>query len=280
MLVKPNLISSMAYTNIGIDKASERISTGERLNRASDDPSAFSRVMVTQSSISRTSVSLNMLERGMDRLDARDQTIGSMQDTMQRFQELATMASSGLYKTADILPEMKQLEQAMFSLGNSKDASGYMFSGTADVKPFAPDVAGNAVYQGSVTPHTINVEGISISGSVDGTPMLASFASMRSVIANLEAGTPVTSAQVGAIESANETLLNMRTTAAAEGAGAQQVINSLTKRYDRERTEVDDLKKADLTTEMMNLTEGEKQREAILKVISMHLTQRRLFDYL
>lgn len=280
MLVKPNLISAMAYTSRNIDDASLRISTGKRLNKASDDPSAFSRVMITQSSISKSGVHLNVLERGLDRLEARDQTLGSMMEVTQRFQELATMASSGLYKTEDILPEMQQLEKAAMSMGNTKDASGYMFSGTANVAPFSRDALQNIQYDGSTTPFTINVEGVSLSGSVDGTPLLQAFAAMRTVITALEGGTPVTTAMVGGVEAGAETILQMRTAAAAEVSGGQAVIDNITRRFDRERTEVDDLEKADMTTEMMALTEGEKQREAILKVISMHLNQRRLFDYI
>lgn len=280
MLVKPNLLSSLSATNRDIDTASLRISTDKKLNKASDDPSAFSRVMVTQSSISRTAVNLNMLEHGMGRLDARDQTLGSMQEAVQRFQELATMASSGLYKSSDILPEMQSLEKAMVSLANTKDASGFLFSGTSGLQPFTQDAAGVVAYQGSITPHTITVEGVTMSGSIDGSPLLGVFSAMRSVLSSMEAGTAVSTAQVGAVATGNETVLNLRTKGAAEASGAQMVMGSLGKRYDRERDEVDNLEKADLTTEMMNLTNAEKQREAILKVISMHLNQRRLFDYL
>lgn len=280
MLIKPILLSNLNVTNRGIDEASLRISTGKKLNKASDDPSAFGRVMVTQSSISRTAVNLNMLEFGMARLDARDQTLSSMQEAVQRFQELATMASSGLYKTSDILPEMQSLEKAMVSLGNTKDASGYLFSGTSGNAPFDQDASNVVSYTGTAQAHTIEVEGVTMSGSIDGSPLLGVFSAMRSVLSSMEAGTPVTTAQVGAVATGNETVLNLRTKGAAEASGAQMVMGSLTKRYDRERDEVDNLEQADWTTEMMNLTEAEKQREAILKVISMHLNQRRLFDYL
>lgn len=280
MLVKPSLLTSMSINQRGLDEASLRISTGKRLNRASDDPSGFSRVMVTNASISRAGVSLNVLERGMDRLDGRDQVLGSLIDVNQRFQELATMASSGLYKTQDILPEMQQLEKAALSMGNTRDASGYMFSGTADTLPFTTDGAGNAVYNGTTTPFTINVEGVSISGSVNGTPLLQVFSAMRNVINKLETATPVTTADVGAVQSSGETVLNMRTAAAAEASGAKAVIDNITKRYDRERSEVDKLEKADMATEMVKLTEAQKQDEAILKVIAQHLNKRRLFDYI
>lgn len=280
MLVKPSLITSLSTNQRNLDDASLRISTGKRLNRASDDPSGFSRVMITNASISRSSVSLNVLERGMDRLDGRDQVLGSLIDVTQRFQELATMASSGLYKTQDILPEMQQLEKAALSMGNTRDASGFMFSGTADTQPFTTDAAGNASYNGTTTPFTINVEGVSISGSVNGTPLLQVFSAMRNVINRLESATPVTTADVGAVQTSSETILNMRTSAAAEASGAQAVINNITKRYDRERGEVDKLEKADMATEMVKLTEAQKQDEAILKVIAQHLNKRRLFDYI
>lgn len=280
MIITPNILSAMKATNGIIDETSLRLSTGKRLNSASDDPMAFNRVAVTKTSISNTSVSLNVLEHGMNRLDARDQTLGSMQDTLARFQELATMASAGLYKLSDLLPEMKSLEKAMLSLANTKDASGYMFSGDSNIKPFDVDASGNAVYNGSPTAQKISVEGITISGAVAGTPLLGVFQAMRTVIATAEAGTPPTTAMVASVNTATETILSMRTEGAAEGAGAKQVINSLTKRYDREREEVTRLEEADMTLEMTRFTEAQKQYEAIMKITASRLNQRRLMDYL
>lgn len=281
MLIKPNLISAMNNTGRAMDVSSERLSTGKRINSAKDDPLGFNRVAITKTSISQTGVAINVLEHGMARLDARDQTLSSIQDVTARFQELSTMASAGLYKLTDILPEMKSLEQAMMSLANSKDASGYMFAGTANNAPFATDPATGAVmYMGSTTPQTINVEGITMSGSVDGSPMLGVFTAMRNVITSMEAGTPPATTDVQNVANGMETVLSMRTNGAAEGAAANQVLNSLGLRHDRERSEVDRIESADETTEMMNLTQGQKQYEAILKVMSMHINQRRLMDYI
>ncbi|MCC5611134.1 hypothetical protein LC612_31365 [Nostoc sp. CHAB 5834] len=279
MLIKPNLITALNAASVKMDAASERISTGNRINRASDDPLGFNRMAVTQASISQTGVKVSVLQQGMERLDARDETLSSLQDVTSRFHELTMMASTGLNKLQDIMPEMKALEQAFFSLANSKDASGYMFSGTADTQPFVK-TAGVASYAGTTTPFSINVDGVTMSGAVDGTPLMAAFNAMRSTITTMEAGNPPATAQVDAVNASMENLLQMRTDGAAEGAAADQLLNALGMRKDREKTAVDRIRSADPTEEMMKLTENQKLHESVLKVMSVHLNQRRLMDYL
>lgn len=281
MIVKPNLMSAMRITNAGIDLATERISTGRRVNRAADDPLAFASITNTKTSISAAGISLNTLDYALNRNNGRDQIMASMQEGMMRFNELSMMAAGGFNKLTDILPEMASIEQAMLSMANTKDASGLMFSGSMNVTPFVQDPTTKVVtYAGGATDQTISVEGITLSGSIAGTPLLAAFTAMRDVLNAMTAGTPPTTAQLQAVESSIGTLVDTRTQGAAQAAAATTIQSALISRQDNEKNAVSNREDADMTTETIKMNEGQKQYEAIMKVTGMRLQQRRLMDYL
>jgi len=281
MLVKPNLLNNLRITDHDMNQATERISSGKRVASARDDALSFARITTTKTSISSTGIALSTIDYGLSRLESRDQVLGSMQESLMRFQELATMASGGIFNLKDIAPEMNALEQAMLSLANTKDASGLMFAGTGTTTPFTQDPLTKVVtYNGTATSQTIEVHGITMSGSIDGTPLMDAFNAMRAALANIAGGTPPTKAQVQAIGNAVETMVGLRTAGAAEGAAAQNIQKSLIFRRDIESEEVARLESADITEETIKLNEGQKQFEATLKVTSMEINRRRLMDYL
>lgn len=281
MYIRPNIFSALRTTDADIVNAQSRIATGKRINSAIDDAIGFNRVTHTKASISATGIKLSTLEYGLDRLHARDQVLGSMQDTLMRFQELATMASTGINQLKDIEPEMRALKDALFSLANTRDAGGLMFAGTATAQPFVKDpVTGAVSYAGSATANVIDVDGVQINGSVSGAPLMNVFTAIEDVLASSAAGTPPSPAMVAAVQTAVETLVDMRTSAGAQAAGASNIKAALTARSDREQEEVSKLESADLTAETIRMTQGQKAYEAILKVTGMELNRRRLMDYL
>ena len=281
MIIKPFILSNLYQTDVAINKASLNISTGKRVNSAIDDPVAFNRITAEKASISAIGIKLNTLDFGMGRLDARDQVLGSMQETATRFQELATQAMSGTNKLTDLLPEMKALRQTMISLGNTQDVNGYMFSGTSGVTPFGADpVTGATTYYGNTTTNVINVDGVTMDGTMDGTPLMTTFAAMDAVLTQITGGTPPTAAQLTSVQGAVNSVLDLRTSGAAQVSGANTLKGALQGSSDRQTQEVADLESADLTTETVNLTQGQQQYQAILKMTGTILNQRRLMDYM
>lgn len=282
MFVKPTLLQALGTTDAQINDASKKIATGKKINSALDDPITFNRITTTKASVSETGIKLNTLEYGIDRLDARDSVLSSMQDTVMRFQELATMASTGIHKLTDILPEMRSLKESMISLANTSDASGLMFAGTAiNVTPFVKDpVTGAVSYAGSTAEHMVEVEGVRLNGSINGAPFIAVFDAMDNVINSMTASTAPSAAMVADVKGSLETLISARTNAAAQAAGANMIKAALTARSDRESGEVSKMEDADITKETIKLTEGQKHYEAILKITGMELNRRRLMDFL
>jgi flagellin-like hook-associated protein FlgL len=281
MIIQPNLLTAMRVTTKAIDLSTERISTGQKVNRAGDDPLAFSSITNTKTSISTAGISLSTLDYALNRNDGRDQLMASMQDSMMRFNELTTMASGGFNKLTDIIPEMTSIEQAMVAMGNTTDASGQMFSGNSAVVPFVQNPATSVVtYAGSAVDQTMTVEGITLSGNIAGTPLMQAFNAMRTVLASMTAGTAPSAAMVQSVHDAVSTLVDIRTQGAAQASSATTIQTALTSRQDNEKSSVSRMQDADMTAETIKMSEGQKQYEAIMKVTGMRLSQHRLMDFI
>lgn len=278
MIIKPNLLSALTKTDKSMQTASTRISTGYRVNTALDDPLAFVRNTATKASISDTAVKLNVIDYADTRLNSRDSVLSTMQDALTRFKELITIGSTGINQLADIAPEMKALAASMYSMANTQDSDGYMFSGASSATPFS-QVAGVVTYNGSASATVLDVDGYTISGNIAGTPLTQVLNDVFSMANSVAGGTLPTAANMATVTTHLNTVTAMRTAGASELAGVTHMQDMYNSRSDLEKTKSDSLVAADMTQETLNFTEGQKQYEATMKVMGMKLNAKRLMDY-
>jgi flagellin len=147
-LITANAINSATYD---ANKASERISTGKRINRASDDPSGLVRALTIKSDIGSYTKALDNINAGTEAMD-----------------KIATALSS-IY---EVLTEMKSLAySAQLESATDSDMEAYQQSFIdylSDITTLSDQVtvAGDGVMDGTVTSVTIQV-GISTSSTRD-----------------------------------------------------------------------------------------------------------------
>ena len=138
------LISANALNSATFDanKAAERISTGKRINRASDDPSGLIRALTMKSDIGSYTKALENINSGTEAMD-----------------KIATALAS-IY---DVLTEMKSLAySAQMSTATDEEVAAYQQSFIdylSDITTLSDQVtvAGDSVMDGSVTSVTIQV---------------------------------------------------------------------------------------------------------------------------
>jgi flagellin len=147
------LIAANALNSATLDanKASERISTGKRINRASDDPSGLVRALTIKSDIGSYTKALDNINAGKEAMD-----------------KIATALAS-IY---DVLTEMKSLAySAQLDSATDSDMEAYQQSFIdylSDITTLSDQVtvAGDGVMDGTVTSVTIQV-GITTSSTRD-----------------------------------------------------------------------------------------------------------------
>jgi flagellin-like hook-associated protein FlgL len=285
MLNSTSLLTSLRITSAAIDRSTERLASGKRIQTAADSPLEFSRLMDTKTSLSSIGMSLNTLENSMSKLEERDSSLVTMQESLMRFKELAMKASSGsalgTASLKDILPEMDAIEQTIASQANGKGIDGYMFAGTANSQPFVRDPMTQAMtYTGTTQDQSVTVQGVTLNNTVNGAPLLKVFDALKSSLDSVKAGTPVTTAQLSDLDDALSSLIQIRTTGAAQSAAAASVQTNLTGRQELYSDQVKQIESTDYAEESVRLSEKNAQYQATLQALSMELNRKRLMDFL
>ncbi|MFJ4145721.1 flagellar hook-associated protein 3 [Pseudomonas sp. NPDC089734] len=137
-------------------KTSEEVSSGIKLNTASDDPVGAARVLqLSQQNSMLTQYASNIGTINTNTTNS-ETALTSIIDAMQTAQELIVKAGNGSYTDADRIStanELKQLQSEILGLMNSQDSNGqYMFSGSkSSTPPYSLNADGTYSYNGDQT---------------------------------------------------------------------------------------------------------------------------------
>ena len=151
MRITSNMIAAQQMTalqsNIALlQQANEQVTTGKRINQASDDPAASMSVMNSGSALRALEQYQTNVKRAANRVDLEDQVLSQLGDLVTRAKELAVAQSSGTASDSSRAianDEIKQLFQQIVDLGNTKFGSEYLFGGDqSETAPFASSGAG------------------------------------------------------------------------------------------------------------------------------------------
>ena len=115
-----------------LDRAQARVTTGLKLQTASDDPTAASSVMATSSSLRALDQYKTNVSRASARINAEDSTLQQVSDLVTRAKELgiAQVAGTATDQTrATAKAELQQIFSQIVSLGNTKVGNEYIFGG-------------------------------------------------------------------------------------------------------------------------------------------------------
>ncbi|WP_445380361.1 flagellar hook-associated protein 3 [Pseudomonas syringae] len=142
------------YSNL--NKTSEEVSSGIKLNTAGDDPVGAARVL----QLAQQNSMLTQYETNIGTINTNvvttETTLTSIIDTMQAAREQIVSAGSGAFTDSDRLAKasaLKQYQSQILGLMNSQDPNGqYIFSGSkASTPPYAQNADGSYSYKGDQT---------------------------------------------------------------------------------------------------------------------------------
>lgn len=143
MRVTQSMLSSTMLRNLGnsynkMGQWQEQLSTGSKLLRPSDDPVGVTKAMSYRTQLTQNAQYKENLDTATKWLDTTDTALGSVTSAMTRVQELITQAANDTNQTVDrekMLVEIKQIQQEIHDLANTKVGDTYLFSGTRTNEP-------------------------------------------------------------------------------------------------------------------------------------------------
>lgn len=142
-------------------KLQEQISTGTKVNVASDDPVAFSNLALLKARDSRLQQYGRNIDIARQSLSLEESTLTQATNILTRLHELAIQGSNDTYNAADrklMANEVRGLSDSLFDLANTVDANGKsIFGGFHSGLPFEKASDGTVIYKGDSYETTQNV---------------------------------------------------------------------------------------------------------------------------
>jgi flagellar hook-associated protein 3 FlgL len=143
-------VNRIAQRSLELSETQEKLSSGKRVLRATDDPVAATLAERESNRLQRAQADLRALERSRAALEQTEDTVSQAVTVMHRIKELVVQGGNATLSTVDrqsILQEIRGLREQLLNLANAQDSEGNSLLGGLGVtntlgKPFA-DVYGN-----------------------------------------------------------------------------------------------------------------------------------------
>ena len=146
-------IDTLTRRQADLASLQEQLSSGKRVARASDDPTAAARAERATAAIGRADTSQRAVEASRVAMTQTESTLGNAGSLLQRARELVVSAGNPSFSDSDrksIANELQSLRDQLLATANQSDGAGtYLFGGQgATSKPFIDTTAGIS-YAGS-----------------------------------------------------------------------------------------------------------------------------------
>ncbi len=133
--------------------AQDRLTSGKRVARASDDPAAAARVERALATSARAVADQRGLQASRSAMQQVEGALGSATEAMQQARELLVAAGNGSYtdaERANLGARIRGLREQLFSIANRGDGSGgYLFGGQGSAQPPFVDGVGGVSFRGA-----------------------------------------------------------------------------------------------------------------------------------
>jgi flagellar hook-associated protein 3 FlgL len=145
-------VDNLVRRQSALSNAQEQLTTGKRVNRASDDPAAAARAERALATELHTDATQRAVNASQNAMTLAEGALGDASDLLQQIRETMVAAGNGSYSDSErrgAAEKIAGLRNQLLAVANRQDGSGtYLFGGqAADHAPFL-DAAGGVSYQG------------------------------------------------------------------------------------------------------------------------------------
>lgn len=163
-------------------------STGLKVSKASDDPSAVASIISCRSTIVQNDRYVENCKQVQDNLSNSEVSIDSVNDILTRAQEIAINGVNGTLSDADkatLADEVSQMRSALLDLANTQIDGKYIFAGYNDqTKPFTGDPV---VYNGTDDSQLLEISpGTTVAKNITGKDLFMEPTNLFTTLENLQ----------------------------------------------------------------------------------------------
>jgi flagellar hook-associated protein 3 FlgL len=292
--VNPNfygaILNGLQINDQQKDQALEQISSGQKLNSLSDNPSAVASLVNLRSQSSANSQYLQNISTLTGGLNVADSALSSVVEALTTAQSVGvqgndpTLNSSNLQALAQ---QVQGIQQEVLGLANTSYNGQYVFSGTAtNTQPdFAdPTAASGVTYNGNSNMNSVDIsQGEAMPINLPGNQLFSSStASVFQSLQDLQTALSTNGNIQGATTEVENALNYVSTQQTFYGNSVDRLNNAQTF-LTQEQTELTESQSntldADMATSITNMVQSETACQALVEA-GGNLSQTDLFDYL
>ena len=284
------VLSALSTADAAEERALQQLTTGKRVNVASDDPAAASIEVQLAAQSSRYDQYLRSISSITGELQTIDSALNSGITLLQRALSLGVEGANGTMSPTDrtaLANEIQGISQNILSLGNLTYNGKYVFGGTLDSQPpYVDDGSGNITYQGNDSVNQVEIaDGQMISINQPGTslfsiPGASVFAALHDLQSALESGS---TDDIGNATSALRDAYNQLTSARVFYGNTVNQLSSnqsyLTNAQLQLAQRQNDTVGADLNQAVSDLVKAEQSRQ-YTTMAAARMSSLSLLDYL
>ncbi len=287
-------LADLQRANAAVAKASMQVSTGNRLQRPSDDPQAVQKALNLRGDLAATAQYMDTADASQGWAQATDDALSDINDVLQRAREAVVQGGNGTMSQKDrndIATQIDQLIGQAKASGNATFDGQYIFAGQkTDTAPYDPDGADTYNGDAGSIVRTIG-PGVSVQlngsmGSVlgngsDGKALQV----LRDIAAHLRGGT---AADTNALRTTDLSAIDASmadvSTARAEAGALSNRLTTATNRLTDLQASTEKVRSGveyvDLAEAISTLSSQQAVYQAALQATGSSLSQRTLMDFL
>jgi flagellar hook-associated protein 3 FlgL len=287
-------LADLQRANAAVAKASMQVSTGNRLQRPSDDPQAVQKALNLRGDLAATAQYMDTASASQGWAQATDDALSDINDVLQRAREAVVQGGNGTMSQKDrndIATQIDQLIGQAKASGNATFDGQYIFAGQkTDTAPYDPD--GADTYNGD-TGSIVRTIGPGVSVQLNGSmgSVLGNGSDgkalqvLRDIAAHLRGGT---AADTNALRTSDLSAIDASmadvSTARAEAGALSNRLTTATNRLTDLQTSTEKVRSGveyvDLAEAISTLSSQQAVYQAALQATGSSLSQRTLMDFL
>ncbi len=287
-------LADLQRANAAVAKASMQVSTGNRMQRPSDDPQGVQKALNLRGDLAATAQYMDTAGASQGWAQATDDALSDINDVLQRAREAVVQGGNGTMSQKDrndIATQIDQLIGQAKASGNATFDGQYIFAGQkTDTAPYDPD--GADTYNGD-TGSIVRTIGPGVSVQLNGSmgSVLGNGSDgkalqvLRDIATHLRGGT---AADTNALRTSDLSAIDASmadvSTARAEAGALSNRLTTATNRLTDLQTSTEKVRSGveyvDLAEAISTLSSQQAVYQAALQATGSSLSQRTLMDFL
>jgi flagellar hook-associated protein 3 FlgL len=146
-------VASLQRRQAALTEAQEKLTSGKRVERPSDDPADVARAERALAAMARHESNLRALEAGRNAMQLAEGALGDAGELLQQMRERLVAAGNGSYNDADrakLAEALRGLRDDLLSVANRSDGAGrFLFGGQGSDRPPLADGPGGVTFTGA-----------------------------------------------------------------------------------------------------------------------------------